>query len=120
MTDRPHAPELLQAVAQFLRERVLPATEGALAYQVRVAANALAIAQREVEQGDNAQAREAAGLRTLLGADTPAELEAANRLLCERIAAGAMDLATPGLLAHLQTTTAAKLAIDQPGYSDEP
>lgn len=120
MNDRPHAPELLQAVAAFLRERVLPATEGALAYQVRVAANALAIAQRELEQGAAAQAREAEGLRALLGAEAPADLQAANRLLCERIAAGAMDLATPGLLAHLQATTAAKLAIDQPGYSDEP
>jgi hypothetical protein len=120
MQDRPHAPELLQAVALFLRERVLPATEGALAYQVRVAANALGIAQREAEQGAAAQAREAAGLRALLGVDAPTELETANRLLCERIADGTMDLATPGLLAHLQATTAAKLAIDQPGYSDEP
>ncbi|GHC69437.1 hypothetical protein GCM10007320_02880 [Pseudorhodoferax aquiterrae] len=120
MQDRPHAPELLQAVVQFLRDRVLPATEGALAYQVRVAANALAIAQRQVEQGADAQARELEGLRALLGAGAPTALEAANRLLCERIAAGAMDLATPGLLAHLQATTAAKLAIDQPGYSDEP
>lgn len=120
MQDRPHATELLQAVAQFLRERVLPATDGALAYQVRVAANALAIAQREVEQGAAAQAREAEGLRALLGADVPAGLDAANRLLCERIATGAMDLATPGLLAHLQRTAADKLAIDQPGYSDEP
>jgi hypothetical protein len=120
MQDRPHAPELLQAVAQFLRERVLPATEGALAYQVRVAAHALAIAQREVAQGAAAQAREAAGLRALLGPDAPADLDDANRLLCARIAAGGLDLATPGLLAHLQRTAADKLAIDQPGYDDEP
>jgi hypothetical protein len=119
MQDRPHTPELLQAVAQFLRERVLPATEGALAYQVRVAANALAIVQREVAQGATAQAREAEGLRALLGPAAPADLDAANRLLCARIADGAMDLATPGLLAHLQRTTADKLAIDQPGYCDE-
>lgn len=120
MQDRPYAPELLQAVAQFLRDRVLPATEGALAYQVRVAANALGIAQREAQLGAAAQAREVEGLRALLGAEAPVDLQAANRLLCERIAAGTMDLATPGLLAHLQATTAAKLAIDQPGYSDEP
>jgi hypothetical protein len=120
MQDRPTTPELLQAVAEFLRERVLPATEGALAYQVRVAANALAIVQREVAQGAAAQAREAEGLRALLGPQAPADLDAANRLLCAHIATGAMDLATPGLLAHLQRTTADKLAIDLPGYSDEP
>lgn len=120
MQDRPHAPELLHAVAAFLRERVLPATDGALAYQVRVAANMLAVAQREVEQGAAAQAREAEGLRALLGAEAPPDLQAARRLLCERIAAGRMDLATPGLLAHLRRTAADKLAIDQPGYDREP
>ena len=119
MQDRPDAPELMAAVARFLREQVLPATEGALAFQVRVAANALDIARRESLLAPAAAAQEAQGLRELLGDATPTDLEAANRQLCERIAADAMDLSTPGLLAHLRRTTADKIAVDQPGYDRE-
>lgn len=119
MQDRPEAPELMAAVAKFLREQVLPATEGALAFQVRVAANALDIARRESLLAPAAAAQEAQSLRDLLGDTAPADLMAANRLLCERIAADAMDLASPGLLAHLRRTTADKIAVDQPGYDRE-
>lgn len=119
MRDRPEAAELLHAVATFLREQVLPATEGALAFQVRVAANALEIARRETLQATAAEAQELAGLRALLGSAMPGDLRAANRLLCERIAAEAMDPSTPGLLAHLRRTTADKIAIDQPGYDKD-
>lgn len=119
MQDRPDAPALMAAVARFLREQVLPATEGALAFQVRVAANALDIARRESLLAPAAAQQEAQGLRELLGDATPTDLEAANRQLCERIAADAMDLSTPGLLAHLRRTTADKIAVDQPGYDRE-
>jgi hypothetical protein len=34
-----------------------------------------------------------------------------------RIAAGAVDLNTPGLAEHLWATTLAKLAVDQPTYA---
>ena len=119
MQDRPDAPALMAAVASFLREQVLPATEGALAFQVRVAANALDIARRESLLAPAAAQQEAQGLRELLGDATPTDLEAANRQLCERIAADAMDLSTPGLLAHLRRTTADKIAVDQPGYDRE-
>jgi hypothetical protein len=119
MVDRPQAPELLQAVAAFLREQVLPATQGALAFQVRVAANAIDIARRESLLAPGALAQEADRLRALLGEAMPADLLAANRLLCERIATGVMDLSTPGLLAHLRQTTLDKIAIDQPGYDQE-
>jgi len=37
-------------------------------------------------------------------------------LLCERIAAGEMDLATPGLAETLWQITLDKLAVDQPTY----
>ena len=119
MQDRPEAPALLAAVAQFLREQVLPATEGTLAFQVRVAANALDIARRESVLAPAAAQQEHERLRGLLGHAAPADLAAANRLLCERIAADAMDLSTPGLLAHLRQTTADKIAVDQPGYHEE-
>lgn len=119
MQDRPEAPELIAAVAKFLREQVLPETDGALAFQVRVAANALDIARRESLLAPAAAVQEARGLRALLGPATPDDLAAANRLLCERIAADAMDFSTPGLLAHLRRTTADKIAVDQPGYDQD-
>ena len=47
---RPTARELLHAVRDFLTEDVMPATTGSLSYQSRVAANILAIVERELSQ----------------------------------------------------------------------
>jgi hypothetical protein len=118
MQDLPTPADLLEAVATFLRERVVPATGGSLSFHARVAANALDIVRREQHLAPDAIFREMTGLRALLGSDAPADLPGANRLLCERIATGRMDLGTPGLAAHLRQTTHDKLAIDQPGYAD--
>ena len=117
MQDRPDVSELLEAVAAFLREQVVPATEGRVAFHARVAANSLDIVRREVQLAPGAQARELIRLQALLGSDTPADLPAANRWLCERIAAGQLGPDTPGLVEHLRQTTRDKLAIDQPGYA---
>ena len=117
MQDRPTPTELLEAVAAFLREQVVPASSGALAFHVRVAANALDITRRELlAEADTSQAAgERASLQALLGS-TESDLDALQRTLCQRIADGALDLATPGLADHLWRTTRAKLAVDQPGY----
>jgi hypothetical protein len=40
-----------------------------------------------------------------------------NRVLSEKIAAGEVDLQTPGLAEHLWQTTMDKLAVDQPNYA---
>ena len=118
MQDLPTPADLLEAVATFLRERVVPATGATLSFHVRVAANALDIVRREQQLAPGSIVREMTRLRGLLGADAPADLPAANRLLCELIATGRIDLGTPGLAAHLRQTTHEKLAIDQPGYAD--
>src|SRR5438477_462938 len=53
MPDRPGAAELAEAVREFLDEEILPTVEDArLRFRVLVAANALAIAQRDVELGE--------------------------------------------------------------------
>ncbi|WP_218508847.1 DUF6285 domain-containing protein [Variovorax sp. dw_308] len=119
MQDPPAAAELIEAVAAFLREQVVTSTGGAaVPFHARVAANALDIVQRELSLAPEANARERVRLRALLGADMPADLAEANRLLCARIASGAMTLATPGLAEHLRQTARDKLAIDQPGYDN--
>jgi len=117
MQDRPDIAELLEAVAAFLREQVVPTTEGQVAFHARVAANTLDIVRREVQIGPLAQASEQARLHALLGPDAPTDLADANRLLCTRIATGELDVATSSLIDHLRQTTRDKLAIDQPGYA---
>lgn len=114
MHQRPDPDDLLEAVAQYLREQALPELSGHTAYLARVAANALDIVRRQLKQAPQADAAELQRLRQLLRSDDGlAEL---NRRLCERIAAGEIGLHTPGLVEHLWQTTLATLAVDQPGY----
>ena len=92
----------------------MPELKGHTAFHARVAANALGIVMRELEQGPAAAAREQARLTTLLGRDgTLMEL---NRELGARLRDGRMALDAPGLAAHLAETTRDKVAIDQPSY----
>ena len=50
---RPTAREILDAVRGFLTEGVMPATSGRLSFHARVAANMLAIVERELAQGSS-------------------------------------------------------------------
>ena len=118
MQDRPTPDQLLEAVGAFLRDHMAPGTsvDGQVAFHARVAANVLDIARRQVALAPAAHEREHAALVTLLGADPGHDLAQLNRMLCERIASGAMDLDTPGLAACLWQITLDKLAVDQPSY----
>ena len=49
---RPTAAELLEAVREFLSADAMPALPGELAFRARVAANAVAIVERELAMGD--------------------------------------------------------------------
>jgi len=115
MMDQPSMRELVDAVREFLETRAMPELKGHTAFHARVAANALAIVVRELEQGGKSAHDEAARLRGLLGHD--GTLEDLNRDLCKRIRAGTFTPETPGLVDHLERTTREKIAIDQPGYS---
>lgn len=115
MYDEPQAAELLGAVRKFLEERALPALEGHTAFHARVAINALAIVERQLEQAPAQEAAEAERLTALLGQE--GDLDTQNRELCRRIRAGSLDAASPGLREHLWETTLAKLAVDQPRYA---
>ncbi len=57
---RPTARELLEAVQEFLTDQVMPSTGGQLSFHARVAANALAIVDRELASGAAQAARAAA------------------------------------------------------------
>jgi hypothetical protein len=115
MYDPPALDELVAAVREFLERDAMPRLEGRAAFHARVAANALAIVERQLALAPEAEAAERARLRELLGRD--GGLAELNRELCARIRAGTLGLETPGLARHLRETTLAKLAVDQPKYS---
>ena len=115
MMDQPSAAELVTAVREFIEKHAMPQLTGRTAFHGRVAANALAIVARELEQGPAATQSETASLRRLLGQDGAPE--ALNRELCRRLREGLIDPMDPALASHLVTTTLAKVAIDQPTYA---
>lgn len=117
MQDRPTASELLAAIVELLREEATPAldrTEPRLGFQMRVAANALAILEREGRLGPGADARELARLETLLGRD--GSLVELNRELARQLRAGERDESDAALMAHLEATIADKIAIANPKW----
>jgi aminoglycoside phosphotransferase (APT) family kinase protein len=83
---RPTASELLDAVREFLTDRVMPATDGQLAFHARVAANVLGVVARELELGavtPDAGLADPAGLggpagHDALASDVAARLAVAN------------------------------------------
>ena len=115
MQDQPRPLELLRTVAEFLRSSVLPAASGHLAYELRVALNALELVARDLTLAGGSDAAEAHRLADIIGAH--ASLEELNRILCARLGDGTLTIATPGVLEHLWETTLAKLAVDQPRYA---
>ena len=115
MQDEPTTTELINAVADFLRSEIAPVITGHNAFKLRVGINALDLVARQLALEETSDAAEATRLKQLLGAD--GALIELNRLLCDRIAKGEVDLATPGLSDHLWQTTMDKLAVDQPNYA---
>ena len=114
MSDAPHdvpsAVDLLAAVEGFLRDEVLPASEGRLAFHVRVAANVVGIVGRQLALGP-AQAEAHAARLAALGVGSEAELAAAIR-------SGAFDDRLDEVRAAVRATVADKLAVAHPGYTD--
>ena len=115
MQDEPTPTELIKAVADFLRNEIVPQIKGHNAFKLRVGINALDLVTRQLALAEGSDAAEAVRLKELLGAD--GSLIELNRALSERIAKGEVDLQTPELADHLWQTTMDKLAVDQPNYA---
>ena len=109
--DRPQAPELVEAVREFLEDEVMTATEGSVRYQARVAVNALRIVERELAHGEEATVAHHERLASLGVADD-AELAAAIR-------AGDFDDRWESVLAAVRASVLDKLAVAHPGYTDD-
>jgi hypothetical protein len=115
MQDEPIPTELTKAVADFLRNDIMPLISGHQAFKLRVAINILDLVTRQLTQEQGSDAKEVERLRALLGID--GSVTDLNRTLADRIARGELNLATPGLAEHLWATTMDKLAVDQPNYA---
>jgi len=115
MLGEPTAIQLVEAAASFLEKVATPQLEGHAAFHARVAANVLAIVARELELGPAAAAAETARLAALL--DQDCDLAVLRRVLCSKLCAGEMDIATAGLAEHLLATAADRVRIEQPGYA---
>jgi hypothetical protein len=101
MTDRPTAPELLDAVRGFLERELLPTlTDARQRFRALVAANVLGIVARELARGEDDLRAEWRALSEVLGEpgteparskDLLGAVHALNTRLCERIRTGAFD-----------------------------
>lgn len=110
----PRGEELLDSVAEFLREDAAAATRGRTRFFTRVAANSLAIVKRELALGPVHREAERARLMALLGAT--GDLDALRWRLVHGLRDGSIALGEPDLAAHLRASVINQLAIDQPAY----
>jgi hypothetical protein len=115
MQDEPTPTELIHAVAEFLRNDIMPAMSGHKAFKLRVAVNALDLVTRQLTLEQDSDAAEHERLTKIL--DKDGSLQDLNRALADGISRGEIDLHTSGIAEHLWQTTMDKLAVDQPNYA---
>jgi hypothetical protein len=129
MQDRPTMDELLEAVVGYLRDDVMPNTQGRLSFHARVSMNVLEMLRREFATIEDHLAREWDGLDHVMGVEPmPPRLAATreallrrNAELAERIRQGDAD-AEPWrgvVLRHLRVVTLDKLEVSNPGLAAE-
>lgn len=128
MQDRPTACELLRAVREFLEADVLPGLEGRRRFHGLVAANVLAIVERELGAEEAQLEAQWARLAALPGMEAGGlprgtaalrdHVRALETRLVERIRAGEADAGPLGtaVRAHVRTTVEEKLAIANPRF----
>ena len=113
--DRPNVDELLEAVEEFLRDKAMPALEGHLNFNARVAANVVGICRREIAQSPQIEADQIARMVAILGHD--GDIRELNRELCLLIRDGGIALDDPALMDHLGKFAIEEIGVDNPRYS---
>lgn len=116
--DRPDAPELLEAVAEYLFAELRPEAPGEQRFKVLVAANVCAVVARELRAGEGPAQEDAELFAEMLGEDVADPREAAAEL-AKRLRAGELDDRLAELAPRLAEHVRRKLAIARPGYADE-
>lgn len=106
--DRPDPVELVAAVRELLEGELASATSGAAAFHVRIAANVLAVVERQLT---NASADDAAHEVRLVALDCADDAE-----LASRIRAGHYD-EDPDIVDLLRAIVADKVRTTNPSYA---
>jgi hypothetical protein len=121
MKVEPSGAELLRVARQTLLEELLPQLPAQSHYAARMAANAMAIATRELEGAGGDPAAEVARVRGLLpewqpSGDIDEQVRDANAKLAAAVRNGRFDSAQAQavLLDHLRKTTEERLAVSAP------
>jgi hypothetical protein len=106
--DVPTAGELIEAVEEFLRDRLAPDVPDEHRFHLRVAVNVLGIVRRELALGPEQAAAHRDRLAALGVAD--------DRELADRIRAGDVP---PGTRAAVLASVLDKLRVANPRYADD-
>lgn len=111
-------PDLIAVVREFLESDILrdPDLGDDKRFNIRVAVNLLAAAERELRLGPAANAAEADGLAVLVGLQ--GSIEEKNRRLARSIRDGAVASDDPQMLDHLHRTIVDALRINNPKWLD--
>jgi hypothetical protein len=112
--SHPPASELVEAVGELLIQEVIPRLSGELAFQCRVAANALGLVARELRLGpvlDEAERRRLAGL---LGRD--GALDDLVNELAQGIRGGILAPDDPAVLECVRAGVADALRVNNPKW----
>ncbi len=117
MQDRPTAPELLDAVAEYLFGELRPGVPREQRFKVLVAANVCTVVAREIRAGDQPDEADLALFGELLGEEATDVHEAAAEL-SRRLRAGELDDRIEELAPRLEEHVRRKLDIARPGYAD--
>jgi len=109
---RPTSAELVTAVREFLAEQVMPATEGALSFHARVAANVLGMVERELAGAGEQEPLRADGLGRL-GITS-------ERELCEMIRQQGVGGREQDLIEVLASGVVTRVSVANPEYLSIP
>jgi hypothetical protein len=115
--DAPSAPELLEAVAEYLFAELRPEVPHEQRFRVLVAANVCAIVARELQAGEAPDREDAALFSELLGDEVSDAREGAAEL-ARRLRAGELDDRMDELGDRLADHVRRKLDVARPGYAD--
>jgi hypothetical protein len=116
MREQPKGDALLACARQLLRDQVLPVLPADRKHALLMALNAMSIAERQVQNGDAAEAEELAALRGLFE-DPRISLAEGNLRLAQALRAGDGDPGSPRrneLFAHLRVVGRQRLAESNP------
>jgi hypothetical protein len=128
MQDRPEAPELLEAIAEYLFGELRPEAPREQRFKVLVAANLCTVVAREIRAGDAPTREDLALFRELLGelSELPSDAEAlagetrrAAAELSRRLRAGELDDRLDEVAPKLAEHVSRKLEIARPDYGGD-